>query len=169
MLTWVNAGNRPSWAERVEKHWQDKTGGDCRFLAFLTVRERDQKWSQLAPAIFWQEKPEQAEYSNYFGLYDAGGQTMICNGLSAVTEPMLAVISQSGEVLFSRFRHDYRESLDKTCYIDGGRDYVRRGGLGLLGQVRIIGHKFEVFQWENHAEYEERRGWENGLGLIPNP
>lgn len=35
---------------------------------------------------------------------------------------------KTGEIIFSRARHDYRTTKDGKCFIDGGFDYARCGG-----------------------------------------
>jgi hypothetical protein len=52
---------------------------------------------------------------------------MIANGLSAVQDVVFKGIEAEGEVIYSRYRHDYRSGVNGT-FVDGGRDYFRYGG-----------------------------------------
>jgi hypothetical protein len=33
----------------------------------------------------------------------------------------------TGEIIYSRARHDYRQTTDSSCFVDGGLDYFRHG------------------------------------------
>jgi hypothetical protein len=61
---------------------------------------------------------------------------------------ILGIESDSGEIIYSRFQHDYRESYDKSVFIDGGREYSRYSANGKL-------HKFKIENGE-WVEYETR-------------
>lgn len=145
MVRWINAGDLPGWLDiaAVERQWREKSGGDCRYLGDFTVGSK-KSWSESPVAVFWQERPEQPEYSHYFGLYLNGGHVMICNALSAVKEPFHGILTPTGEVLFSRYRHDYRTSRDGLSFVDGGRDYFRRGGEGEHVLIHVEGYRFRV-------------------------
>lgn len=83
-------------------------------------------WSESPVAIFYQENPpEIAKGSHYFGLFEREGRLFITNGSSAFAEPIQAVISDDEEILFSRYRWDFRTSKDKSVSVDGGRDYFK--------------------------------------------
>ena len=47
-------------------------------------------------------------------------------------------MSKEHEVIYSRFRHDYRLTEDGTCMIDGGRDYLKSNGAGRLVKMKIV-------------------------------
>ena len=48
---------------------------------------------------------------------------MVSDGISVTEEPIVGIIDDD-EVIYSRYRHDYR--VGKTgIMIDGGRDYIR--------------------------------------------
>jgi hypothetical protein len=67
----------------------------------------------------------------------------IINGLTAI-EPFQAVVANNGEVVWSRYRHDYRKSQDGSVWIDGGRDYLRWIGAGEVVNVRVNVDHLEV-------------------------
>jgi hypothetical protein len=65
-------------------------------------------------------------HSHYFGVYVShDGHVYICNAESAFSDPILGVVADSGEIVVSGYRHDYRTSSDGSAFIDGGRDYTR--------------------------------------------
>lgn len=75
--------------------------------------------------VFYQPNPDTSKgHSHYFGMYrDKDGEVMITNAESAFSEPITGLLTDDGEVLVSRHRHDFVSKGD--YFIDGGRDYVR--------------------------------------------
>jgi hypothetical protein len=98
-------------------------------------------WVNNRVAVFWNKDPANIPTggSAWFGLFrrydpfqgNGPGMLMITNALSASNREMDAVVANDGEVVWSRYRHDYRFSQDKTAWIDGGRDYTRWSGQGV--------------------------------------
>jgi hypothetical protein len=105
------------------------------WVADLPVRTRKGQWSEEPVAVFWQAEPPEG-MNHYFGLYvqrdlmGKGGKNhlLICDATSAVEGEIAGTMSEDGEVIFSRYLHDYRESKDGTAMTDGGRDYHRFRG-----------------------------------------
>ena len=102
-------------------------------------------WLNWPCAIFYQSDealvPEGG--SQYFGVYH---RTMdlalpptayICNAISVTKENIVGIVADNGEIIYSRYRHDYRVSSDKSVWIDGGRDYTRYSGKGNLIDLHI--------------------------------
>lgn len=88
-------------------------------------------WANKPAAIFYTEKAH-PEGSNYFALYmeynmDGTKTPMITDGLPSIKDVVFAGIEAEGEVVYSRYRHDYREHKN-GAFVDGGRDYFRYGG-----------------------------------------
>ena len=55
-------------------------------------------------------------------LWDS--DVVVLGGLNGSPE---LVVAANGDVIYSRYRHDYRHSPDGSVWIDGGRDYTRSG------------------------------------------
>jgi len=92
-----------------------------------TCRKTGKGWQNSSITIFYQpdslKVPEGA--SQWFGLFFLGARLMICNALSAVENDIQGIVANNGDVIYSRYRHDYRWSPDGSVMIDGGRDYTR--------------------------------------------
>ena len=114
------------------------------YMGYWCLRTIDGGWSELPVDIFYQPEPDHEKgHTNYFGMLIRGGSAFIVNGESAFSDPITGVAMPTGEVLVSRFRHDY---VNKDGYmIDGGRDYVKHGSKGKLVDVKVRGSKF-VFE-----------------------
>ena len=78
---------------------------------------------------------------NYFGLFYQNDNLWITDAQSAFSDPITGIETDDGEVIVSRFRHDY---IEKDKYmIDGGRDYLRTSG-GPFVRVRVEGPEFVI-------------------------
>jgi hypothetical protein len=83
------------------------------------------------PVLVFYTPVAHPEGSNWFGIYfTAAGQGMICNAASAVEHDIQGVVAANGEIIYSKYRHDYRMSSDGTAMADGGRDYFKTGPIG---------------------------------------
>lgn len=88
----------------------------------------DTEHNGILCSVFYQYHPPET-FDNYFALYyDENKRLMITSGSFIKAQTLDAVVSKEGEVLFSRYRHDYRKSKDGTVSIDGGREYTRAHG-----------------------------------------
>ena len=118
--------------QSVEKHY------NALFVGDFALRTRDGGWSESPVAIFYQPNPNtDLGHTHYFGiLVDHHKSILITRGDSAFEQPIDGIIADNGEVIFSRYRHDYVTSLDGSVWIDGGRDYTRSGLHGLC--VKLI-------------------------------
>lgn len=140
MIDWINKGEVTTGIdiERAEKHY------NAHYVADLCLKLPSGHWHEEPASIFWVEKPEKPEYSNYFGLFIRDRGLMITNGLSAVDGIIFrGVKADNGEIIFSRYRHDFRKSADATAMADGGRDYYRGFGTRPVF-LKVIGPEFFV-------------------------
>lgn len=123
--------------EEVEKKRNSKYVGEFCLLT------KSGEWANSPASIFYQEKPPVEGYSNYFALIVQNGTLYITSGASAVEETIWAVQADDGEIIYSRYRHDYRESKDKSVFIDGGRDYLKSSTQNVI-PLEIVDGKFAL-------------------------
>lgn len=129
MNYWINMGDILYGAnvKKIEDRYAQDTGGACRFIGSLCLRSKGSYTDKVL--TFWQEKPSKPEHSNYFGLFSRSGGTMITNADSITVGTWDALADpETGEVLFSRDRHDFRRSKSGNFTVDGGRDYLKVSG-----------------------------------------
>lgn len=103
---------------------------NAKYVCETCVRTRypDGPWADQPVAIFMGKEAHPVSGSKYFGIYvNMTEQVMIVNAQSAVDEPITGVIADNGDIIYSRYRHDFRKSEDGSVFIDGGRDYVKSG------------------------------------------
>ncbi len=117
-------------------------------------------WVNSAVAIFYQPDPARVPEggSQWFGMYwardhglhyglpDVPARLMICNAITAVEQDITGISAENGDIIYSRYRHDYRWSKDKTVMIDGGRDYDRHNLGGPLVTLRIMEDRLIVLR-----------------------
>lgn len=126
---------------------------NATFIGDFCVKNKDGSWANTPVAVFYQENPpelskEGRPCSNYFGLYYSTQQKclMICDAQSAFSGKIVGFIDTDGYFKHSRFRHDYRTSLDGKIFVDGGSDYIRTNCNTLI----------ECFINKDHLEIKEK-------------
>lgn len=111
---------QPIKIDVVEKEYNATYVGD------FCLKTKDGSWTNFPVAIFYNPKPPKPEYSNYLGVFvTPENKIYITDGASAFLQPIIGIIADNGDVIISRYRHDYVTSADGSVFIDGGRDYVR--------------------------------------------
>lgn len=138
----VNTGREDAICDisKIEEKYKAKWVGQ------LCLRTKDGGWhGDDCGDVYYQETPPVDGYSKYFALIVQFGALYITSGASAVEGVIDAVEADNSEVIYSRYRHDYRTSKDGSVFIDGGRDYVRCSLHGRKFQMKIIdGEFFEI-------------------------
>jgi hypothetical protein len=99
---------------------------NAKYILETDLKYKDGGWANRPAAIFYTEKAH-PRGSNYFAVYFSGDSLMITDGLPSVKDVVFSGIEAEGEVVYSRYRHDYREGKN-GAFVDGGRDYFRYGG-----------------------------------------
>lgn len=137
---------------------------NATFVGQFALKTRDGGWSaDTCGDVYWQATPPNPEYSNYFALIMQDGTAYITSGASAVEGVINGVIAEDGEVIYSRYRHDFRISTDGTAWVDGGRDYMRHGGVAPTVQLKIVNGEF--YSLEN-SDLENGTGGLNELSKV---
>jgi hypothetical protein len=91
----------------------------------------DTEYKSFHVAVFYGDIPHPVSNSRYFALYyypdkfTVKEKLMITNGAFIEDQDITGVVANNGEIIYSRYRHDYRVSTDGSVFIDGGRDYTR--------------------------------------------
>jgi hypothetical protein len=111
---------------------------------WCTKRLNGESWNDNPVDVFYQPNPDESKgHKHYFGLFLQGPNSAlyITDATSAFSEPIMGIETEDGEVIVSRYRHDY---VEKGKYmIDGGRDYLRTSG-GPFVRIRVEGPEFVI-------------------------
>lgn len=107
---------------------------------WCTKRLSDESWNDYPIDVFYQPNPDTEKgHKHYFGLFVQNGKLYITDATSAFSDPITGIETEDGEVIVSRYRHDYVEK--DGFMVDGGRDYFRTSG-GPFVRVRVEGPEF---------------------------
>ena len=121
------------------------------YVGDFAVRSSKGLWSSIPVAVFYTPKPREGYTNHYFGVYKSQARLdmptwMICDATSVATH-LWHGLEMKGEVIFSRWRHDFRTfSFSGPC-VDGGPDYTRVVGLTNLAKnvsLRLVDGIFKV-------------------------
>lgn len=124
------------------EHFEKKY--NAKYVSDLCIKTVHGSWSEQPAAIFYQKEPPVKGYSHYFAIFVKDRQTYIASGESAIQGKLIGVMADDGEIIFSRYRHDYRISKDGTADIDGGRDYVKCSKGRELLEIEVRDGQFYV-------------------------
>jgi hypothetical protein len=143
----------PEQLKKVEAHYE------AIYVCETCVKNRDGSWANQSVSVFYQadlaKVPEGG--SQWFGLFfrsvdpfsldeNAPQQLCIVNAISAVENDIDGIVASNGDVIYSRYRHDYRLSPDGSVMIDGGRDYTKNNGGGPIIKLRIVEDKLTIVE-----------------------
>lgn len=121
MERWINFGST-SYPELDIKKLEGIK--NAKFVCELAIKGKF-GWTESPAQIYYQETPPVPGYSNYFALIYQMGQLYITTGESVVGIPIEGIETEAGEIIFSRFRHDFRKAQTADVSVDGGLDYLR--------------------------------------------
>ena len=102
-------------------------------------------WTNFPVLFFYAEEKHLVSNSNYFAIYknEFTDKWIIKSGQEIVGRDIPAIIANNGDIIYSRFRHDYQESKDESVIIDGGMDYIRTSGQEII-YLNVIGDELVV-------------------------
>jgi hypothetical protein len=117
---------------------------NATYVADLCLKQPSGGWTDMPVSVFWQETPPDPSYSHYFGIFrDFRDNLIKITGAGSVTEGTWnGAMADDGEIIFSRWRHDYRMSTDGTAMVDGGRDYFKSFFSVRAVHLKLIGPSF---------------------------
>ena len=127
-----------------------------KYIGYWAIKNTRGDWNESPVDVFYQSNPDTRKgHTHYFGIFTRNGQVFITNAESAFSEPITGVLTEDGEVIVSRYRHDYVTKGSKM--IDGGRDYVKSSAGGPFVNVVVNDGEFAF----SLAEDIHNQGWEN--------
>lgn len=102
---------------RAEEHYS------ARYVC-ETALKLGSSWRDYPSLVFYTEVAH-PQGSNYFALSIRDGELWISDALPSIADGFTGIRADSGDIIYSRCRHDFRTSADGSVSIDGGRDYLR--------------------------------------------
>lgn len=152
MKLWIDKS--PYWfkPEGVKKIEEMK---DATYMGHWCIKQHFGGWAESPVDVFYVANPDTSKgHTNYFGMFYRDERLYITEASSAFSEPITGVLASDGEVIVSRYRHDFQQR--KGVMIDGGRDYIRSSWP--VQQVGVIVDE-DQFQFKllNDLESPEQR------------
>lgn len=97
------------------------------FVAELSIKDKRGQWTQTPVSVYYVAEPSRGYENKYFGMYyGGGGRAFICDATSAAEATWGGIRNvETGEIVFSRYRHDFRSLPSGGPAVDGGADYMR--------------------------------------------
>ena len=130
----------------------------AKYMGYWCTKRPNGGWNESPVDVFYVENPDTSKgHTNYFGMFiktdpytgKSTGQVYITEASTAFSDPIAGIPTDDGEVIVSRYRHDYVEKDGRM--IDGGRDYVR-ASMHPTVMVTVVGDKFIVSERESVEE-----------------
>lgn len=122
---------------------------NAKWVGQLALRTAGNGWSSDSCGdVYYQETPPEG-YSKYLALLFQFGSLYITSGASAVEGIISGVEANDGEIIYSRYRHDYRTSTDGSVFVDGGRDYLKTGNNSKIVELVIVDGVMKKYEPEN--------------------
>lgn len=115
----------------------------ARYMGYWCTKRLGGNWHETPVDVFYQPNPDTSKgHTHYFGVYrDAADRVMITEASSVFSNPLVGAVCDDGEVIVSRYRHDYQET--KGAMIDGGRDYTKTNCCKTV-EIVVKGDKFII-------------------------
>ncbi len=114
----------------------------AKYMGPWCTKRLNGNWNERPVDVFYQPNPDiEKGHKNYFGMFVQDGTVWITDATSAFSDTITGIICEDGEVIVSRYRHDYVEKDGRM--IDGGRDYVR-ASLHPSASVTVVDGNFVV-------------------------
>jgi hypothetical protein len=142
----INHGEQ-YWPFKIDKI---ETAKNCVYVGEFALNQ-GAGWTESPAAVFYQPNPEEG-HSHYFGLLVRGDHVVITSGQSAADVVIIGKMNKSNEVIYSRFRHDYRLTSDDTVMIDGGRDYTKTSGPGRTVRMQIVKDELVILGFVEYTD-----------------
>lgn len=99
----------------------------AKYLIDSCLKNIGGSWVNFPAAIFYTEVAH-PQGSNYMALYhsDIHNGWMVTDGFNAVQGEFGGFLFDDGELVHSRYRHDY--FVHRDAMVDGGREYFKSSG-----------------------------------------
>lgn len=112
------------WLDRASIKKVEELRG-AKYMGYWCTMNPKGFWNEQPVDVFYQPNPDLEQgHSHYFGIFIKENSVFICDAASAFSETIGGIITEDGEVLVSRYRHDY-VTKEGGYMIDGGRDYMK--------------------------------------------
>ena len=122
----------------------------AKYMGYWCTKSPSGNWNESPVDVFYVENPDTSKgHTNYFGMFVRDESVYITEASTAFSEPIAGIPTDDGEVIVSRYRHDYVTRGDRM--IDGGRDYTR-SSMHPTVRITVDGDQFVIAEREEIEE-----------------
>lgn len=126
------------------KQIEEKYG--AKYMGYWCTKSARGGWNEQPVDVFYQPNPNvELGHKHYFGMFVQNETPYICDASSAFGEPIYGMPCEDGEVIVSRYCHNYVTKGDRM--IDGGRDYTR-SSVHPTVKITVVEDKFVIDEAE---------------------
>jgi len=119
----------------------------AKYMGYWCTKRPSGGWNESPVDVFYQPNPDTAKgHTHYFGMFYRDDMLYITEASTAFSDPIAGIPTDDGEVIVSRYRHDYVTKDGRM--IDGGRDYVR-SSIHPTVRVTVDGDQFVITERES--------------------
>lgn len=119
---------------------------NCRFVMETCINQRTDctgNWINSPWLLFYSNAEAHPRGSKWLAFGMNGEDFVVTDGQSVANRGLAGYYNpETGESLYSLYRHDYRQDKSKTFAVDGGRDYLKVVGTPAEGFVYGTFHAF---------------------------
>jgi hypothetical protein len=119
----------------------------AKYMGYWCTKRPSGGWNESPVDVFYVPNPDTSKgHTNYFGMFVRDESVYITEASTAFSEPIAGIPTEDGEVIVSRYRHDYATKDGRM--IDGGRDYVR-SSIHPTVRITVDGDRFVIAERES--------------------
>lgn len=119
----------------------------AKYMGYWCTQRPSGGWNESPVDVFYQPNPDTSKgHTHYFGMFVRDESVYITEASTAFKDPISGIVTDDGEVIVSRYRHDYVEKDGRM--IDGGRDYTR-ASMHPTVMVTVNGDQFVITEKES--------------------
>lgn len=119
----------------------EESFGNSTYMGYWCTKTKDGGWTTRPIDVFYHPNPDTSKgHTHYFGILAEYGTIYIVDASPAFSVPMYGLLTEDGEVIVSRYRHNC--VVKGSHMIDGGRDYERRTIDSTVVEITVDGPNF---------------------------
>lgn len=122
----------------------------AKYMGYWCTQRPSGGWNESPVDVFYQPNPDTSKgHTHYFGMFVRDESVYITEASTAFKDPISGIVTDDGEVIVSRYRHDY--VTKDNFMIDGGRDYTR-ASMHPTVMITVNGDQFVITERESVEE-----------------
>ena len=135
-------GKTEYWGFDIEKALKHLNAD--KYLGEISIKYENKQWSYYPIVLFFSKNPDISKGHKqfpflflrdshaYIGAFDKEQFDKHIRNVEGLK------CNKCSDIIYSSYRHDFRQCKCQECFIDGGRDYTRFGGNCRLVNIDLL-------------------------------